>query len=139
MQLEKQVSSPELSKRLKELGVKQESHFRWYHASLIPWNVVTSHGFSNEEARERSPSAFTVAELGEMLPTYIEKDGEQLFLLSDVSPGNWGVMYAESDYNKFKVEITADTEADARARMLQYLLENGIVSAYEINEKVGSN
>lgn len=114
MQLEKQVCSLELAKKLKELGVKQESHFRWYHASLIPWNVVTSHGFSNEEARERSPSAFTVAELGELLGSNFETFfGGRLWYVTMAASGK---------------QWEAETEADARANALIYLLENKLIS-----------
>jgi hypothetical protein len=71
MKLEQQVTSLELSKQLKELGVKQESVF-W-------WNVLFNSGetelenFQRYKTSDGSPcddsiSAFTVAELGEMLP-----------------------------------------------------------------------
>src|ERR1051325_10817319 len=62
MQLEQQVCSLELAKRLRELGVKQESYFYWffeeYNHEPVGWRIQTEEG---------DYSAFTVAELGEML------------------------------------------------------------------------
>lgn len=79
MELEKQVTSLELSKRLKELGVKQESLF--YHAK-VAFKAGKGYEYHNRNrqriimkgrAKKWQPpkdfcSAFTVAELGELLP-----------------------------------------------------------------------
>lgn len=73
MKLEVQVTGLELSKQLKELGVKQESYFRWLHSDVTypagnkntRWFV--HHGLFNTEPYEKIDevcSAFTVAELG---------------------------------------------------------------------------
>lgn len=68
MLLKNQVTSLGLSKRLKELGVKQESFFWWYaHREmqtnkLIEWRIIQHNASSNE-----SCSAFTVAELLNLL------------------------------------------------------------------------
>jgi hypothetical protein len=82
--LEKQVVSLELAKRLKELGVKQESLFFWMSIKDDDgkdcWAVKygpleTFYGIPVDE----NISAFTVAELGEMLPYCIEKNGETFY------------------------------------------------------------
>lgn len=126
MKLEQQVVSLELAKRLKELGVKQESLYVYYHNGL--GDGVWKLGNWNEPipphvAEPNGPvvSAFTVAELGEMLPDgYISKRGdkhEDKWAVWDdrvVTPLSDKVMYA-------------DTEADARAKMLAYLLENKLM------------
>jgi hypothetical protein len=67
MKLEQQVTSLELSKVLKVRGLKQGSLFYWHNdASLdTDWTLITS-----EDPRVVGPikiSAFTVAELGEMV------------------------------------------------------------------------
>lgn len=63
MKLEDQVVSLELAKRLKELEVMQESLFfwcdNWVHSQDSVYHSPTS---------SETFSAFTVAELGEMLP-----------------------------------------------------------------------
>lgn len=113
MQLVDQVCSLELSKRLKELGVKQESLFCW----------TTELDLEFLPTRLRNPNicvaAFTVAELGEMLPerhrTHKEKDCWYVTthhcLRCDGHDHLW------SDKN----------EANARAKMLIYLIENKLM------------
>jgi hypothetical protein len=68
MNLEHQVCSLDLAKRLKELGVKQESHFVWIEG-------YDGHAFIRQaldwpEPNPEAISAFSVAELGDlMLPS----------------------------------------------------------------------
>lgn len=118
MKLEQQVCSLELAKRLKELGVKQESLFWWLHAEngdVVVYNVVPS-------MEKDVCCAFTVAELGEMLPKiYITwRDtlvGDEWWLCDD---------RRKSSTDTYQY---AKTEADARAKMLVYLLENKLVES----------
>lgn len=123
MNLQDQVTSLEISKRLKELGVKQESLFYWVKS----WDV--NGYFTGDEPEieyldiieqyemEKSIicSAYTVAELGEMLPSmyteiHINENKEQ----------RWDLTYK----NKFWLD---ENEANARAKMLIYLLENKLI------------
>lgn len=127
MTLENQVTSLELSKKLKDLGVKQESYFFWYGGKVLRENQLT------QELRRSAPpvSAFTVAELGEMLPWYLSTTDE--FYLSCDRPNDtdWGVEYSRDDkgdeYKLLHMEI-ANTEADARAKMLICLIENNLIT-----------
>jgi hypothetical protein len=64
MELEKQICSLELAKKLKELGVKQDSLFWWVNGR----GRMELH---DKHTDSDSVSAFTVAELGEMLPVKI--------------------------------------------------------------------
>lgn len=145
MPLEQQVCSLELAQKLKELGVKQESLFYW-HRSYNPEKKV-----ENEPYVIYSPyldeskidySAFTVAELGEMLPWSFERDNK-IFFLQQVKNGKNSPIAKEHElfYSDGKVEggevipfpcITADTEADARGKMLIYLAENGLIDPKNI-------
>jgi hypothetical protein len=117
MKLENQVVSLEYAKKLKELGVRQESLFWWVeytdgHGEKEHWAIENNHvGY------KQYISAFTVAELGEMLPMiYIPvRDGKKGWLWS----GN-----GEKNYEK--------TEADARAKMLICLLEKNLLQAKEL-------
>src|SRR5215470_19529204 len=63
MPLEQQVCSYELAKRLAELGVRQESVFWWVNKK-----VTYTGGRASHAPRHGEIAAFTVAELGEMLP-----------------------------------------------------------------------
>src|SRR5438874_1108848 len=101
MKLEQQVCSLELAKKLKELGAKQESLFYWvdlnfggargelkpypmFYQQQRPWDkgdLYSEHWLA---------SAFTVAELGEMLPAHIHiREQRPDFLLVKQSPDAW--------------------------------------------------
>src|SRR5262245_27315440 len=81
MELEKQACSVQLAQRLRELGVELESLF-WHWATdveqdgLTWWTVSDKEPRRGKRVRELSTpqhyrgklSAFTIAELGEMLP-----------------------------------------------------------------------
>jgi hypothetical protein len=97
MKLESQVTSLELSKQLKSLGVKQDSAFYWYCPSgdLTRVSLIQKENFTYSEC---TFSAFTCTELREMLPPETIRELRQ-----------------------------AETEADFRAKMLIYLINQGII------------
>jgi hypothetical protein len=120
MKLENQVTNLELSKKLKELGVKQESLFWWVGSKNDEWFVMSLRSdekdlmVGGKEGRKEGYSAFTVAELGEMLP--------KQFGTTKDHQDRWYV------YNRIGYEEQyADTEANARAKMLIYLIENKLM------------
>ena len=122
MTLEEICCSLELAKKLKELGVKQESYF-WHtvpkkNEERIYHPIVWIH---LDDATYEWYSAFTTAELGEILFNH-------LYEISTEENGN--------DFNQEKYYLStkdhgigfmADTEVNARAKMIIYLIENGIV------------
>jgi hypothetical protein len=129
MNLEQQVCSLYLAKRLKELGLKQESWFVW--ASDVE---VTDSFIVLERRRCWLPNecaAFTVAELGEMLPEFFKREPEgylDLAIRKDRRLANawWNVSYKNIDGHP--VQYSDMSEANARAKMLIYLLENRFVT-----------
>jgi hypothetical protein len=130
--LENQVCSLELSKRLKELGVKQESLFYYQNnpyndgEECIVLMITEARSINNENAIINTEcenninakiAAFIASELGELLPLFIEierdcyaDDGEYL----------WRIICCEH-------EIFDENETNARAKMLIYLLENKLM------------
>ena len=129
MKLENQVCSLELAKKLKELGVKQESFFCWAH----PWEPYTytadkSRFILTEPSKlniREGISAFNVAELGEMLP-------DQYHSWHTVGDGFTGWCCVRFSEPEFEIdehwEYGEDlTEADCRAKMLIHLIEKGII------------
>lgn len=119
MKLEQQVTSLELSKKLRELGVKQESLFVWdwsmeegVMADLIYWEKDKPN--SHKVMGGYLFSAFTVAELGEMLPSGFE--------VNKYSDGEWSCQMPCSPLNR------AMSEVDARAKFLISLLENKLIT-----------
>jgi hypothetical protein len=124
MKLENRVSNLELSRKLKELGCKQESLFYY-----DPRNGKLRYGFDSYTDKDGKMkwfiSAFTVAELGEMLPEYIEIKKIGKFLESRKYMNQWKVSYCNN--SGCFPSFNADTEADARGLMLIYLLENKLI------------
>lgn len=109
MKLENQVCSLDLAKRLKELGVKQNGLYHW-----ITYKKIKPSLCFGTPVTDRDFSAFTVAELGEMLPeTELIRDTKVL--------GQWGCDFMSH-------RTFGDTEADTRAKMLVYLLENKLIT-----------
>lgn len=132
MKLQNQVCSLKLAKKLKKLGVKQESLFWWNRTTkrLYPSKIVW--------AGSAWISAFTVAELGEMLPAIITKTMSTPFSRTDriywlgisrewnTSKGkDWTIHYTTQESKGHTLEVLYDkSEANLRAKMLIYLLEN---------------
>jgi len=134
MKLEDQVCSLELAKRLKELGVKQNSQWYWWEKDngskefVHKKEVLVELRYPKEYSLY---SAFTVAELGELLPNKITLKFDdmqyecQLFYLNTEN-GSYCSYRADMDYEP-DMEIEAcpgNTEANARAKMLIWLFEN---------------
>ena len=118
MKIENQVCSLELAKKLKELKVKQKSLY-WYVMAEDGERIESEPHYAR---LEEDISAFTVAELGEMLPITVKTTKYNLgykwqshyeLIKNDLS--------GEMEYIK---HFAAETEANARAKMLIYLLED---------------
>ena len=138
MTLENQVVSLELAQKLKELGVKQESLFYW------KFDNGTMKKFCNSDIKietevifgKRSifenlgtwdtAQAYTVAELGEMLLPNHAVDQDSFPKPHKYNERHKWITYMEND--GWESEIAEDTEANARAKMLLYLLENKLIT-----------
>jgi hypothetical protein len=134
MKLEKQVVSLELAKRLEQLGVKQESAFIWrwdtYSGSEKLYNLAIAYrehdvskgkGFSiGDDCVRQTVAGFTVAELGEMLRAALSKFGERTVL-------NISQERIRQLFHRVMNGIS-ENEAEDRAKMLVYLLENKLIT-----------
>lgn len=142
MNLEDQVCSLELAKLLKELGVKQESEYTWEHnpqknLTRLKTSGVRGcgrcgaviNGIPSPNLTTERYSAFSVAELGEMLkPVVKNRDDFNLDLPYWYDAYGKPMWQWEAGRNKDDYSDCADTEADARAKMLIYLLENKLLT-----------
>ena len=111
MKQEQQVANLELSRKLKSLGVKQESAFYYDVAGKV-------HLITDGRKSYHLTAAFTVAELGEMLPKNYSS-------IRPLEADTWHCYRYHPSQIQGSTE--AITEADARAKMLIYLIEKGIV------------
>jgi hypothetical protein len=135
MNLEKQVCTLEQAKKLKGLGVAHKSQFHHFKEKIS----FTAHG-------DDYWPAFSVAELGVMLPhpsSLNEMGGWLHNSECDTSSTDgmpWYLLW-EFDLDKENAGfgrhiISGKTEAEARAAMLIYLLENGVITADEVNQRL---
>lgn len=133
MRLEDQVSSLELSKKLKELGATQKSLFYWQKIdsadvrlrdqSSSKW--VISY-YENRYGGCETISAFNVAELGNMLP-----DNIKMIRITYTNVGCQWVLTDQEyqrDTSYTKNYITSSKEADSRAKMLIYMIEKKLIT-----------
>lgn len=116
MKLENQVVSLELAKKLKKLGVKQESVWVWAIGGdkcEDKWTLLLRD--DDSWSATEVISAFTCAELGEMLPEDIlcfkHQDGKGFFIR----------------HRTKEIYFVEDNEANARAKMLIYLIKNKLI------------
>ena len=122
MKFENQVCSLELAQKLKELGVPQESYFFWIsNDGETEWfvrNTFKHMGIAPQEI----VSAYTVAELGEMLRK------RDIYLIPVSIEGFWTGIDAKKQKPVQLGSVEELTEADARAKMLIYLLESKLIT-----------
>lgn len=139
MTLTNLVTSLEWSKKLKAAGVPQESYFWWIapeDSEKWPPKLVYKTELGayyengagvNERTFEMTPvlyAAYSVAELGEMLP-----DGYS----------SWKKPYGRDGWTcesgDEAEEVFGETEANARAAMLHFLITNGLVDVKTLQKK----
>jgi len=125
----------ELAKKMVEVGFKQTSDFYWVVEKGNTYKELSSNLFRvlNDHLEAIYPN-YTVEQLGVMLP-------ESLDLVSNPKGKSWldiskitnfkGEVVWTVGYGNMKGAIflfeTANTEADARAKMLIYLKGNGYI------------
>ena len=140
MKLDKQVVSLNLSIKLRELNVKQDSLFYYEclheHVNLAFIPTGPQVNFVNEklinDGKLKFYSAFTVAELGELIPY-------RMPLASATQPDNHlhfgkhidGFFiggYVNHDNGSLWPQFQNTNEADMRAEMLIYLIESKLLT-----------
>lgn len=137
MKIEDQLVSLEIAKKLKELGVKQESYF-YFHTCYKQekyddiWSedyhdeVTGEYGDCHKLLKSHSISAFSVAELGDILPAWVQT--KRLYDIFELGTLNW-INKCEYSWNCL---VGDKKEADARAKILIYLLENNWIKVGDL-------
>lgn len=125
MQLTEQVTSLKLSKRLKELGVKNESLFYWnlYGDGIKIWYELR---YFEQHSTPVQYSAFTASDLLEMLPYEIKKENHAYRLFIEKYCDTYVVTYSTYVIN-VDLQTPSRSLSDALAKMLIYLLENNLI------------
>lgn len=145
MKIENQVCTLEQAKRLKEIGVLQESEFYfrmgkiWHFREVTDWpnQEQLSDLLQSGQENERIFSAYTVAELGEMLPDLIEQEDKQYELVCIKEDDCWLCRYVRNNNMLDCFHYAAgETEAEARTNMLEYCIESNLTTIDQINKSI---
>lgn len=142
MNLEDIVCDLEYAKNLKDLGLNKRMLFRFHrvHNKNDDPNYPTGGMVLNDSVNSiMSPmfdptETYSVAELGEMLPDCIIKDAELYNLTFNIVDDWFEYWYAESLLGGFFITKHDKKEANARAKLLIWLIENDHVNVEELNK-----
>ena len=118
MKLKDQVCSLESAKRLKELGIEQDSIFCYFHCSDDSFELDYNTWKKTEIFPHEYISAFTVAELGEFLPP--ELDG-LYFTSFRCARNGWWCEYSDGNGASMR-SFWSKNEAECRATLLINLM-----------------
>lgn len=122
MELINQVCSLESAKKLKELGFPQSSLFYWFVDCSGREPYLVNHSqYPFKSCGCKEYSAFTTAELGELLPDTYQTSKITGALTGKVTWQCWRL------YASLRHIIYENTEAEARAKMLIHLASNGLM------------
>ena len=133
MNLEDQVCCLELSQNLKELGIKQKSQFYYIKPLIIDEEIIENPYYMIAYISQIGKiynnmiSAFTVGELLKLLPL-INVSQIKLLKCSKVEGIYYTCMSPSVDFN-----FSDNNPSNAGAKMLIYLIENGLVKVEDIN------
>jgi hypothetical protein len=146
MKLQDQFCTPEQARTLKELGIAQDNQF-FFLGDKGPWlgsaKVPDDSGEHLTKILSQRVSAFSCAELGQMLPQSIVRN-EQSFCLTQYAQ-YWkekptlNIAYHHPILGETERQVGGSTEADARAAMLISLLTAKTVSAETVNALLKGN
>lgn len=130
MEINQQVCSVDLSKRLHELGVMVDSLFIYaiWNTPVISFNAkwVPIYHLYDEELYIKMCNTYTSGELGLMLPPTI------ITIKTNLTNKPW----YSFDFNKREAPLIHEpfeSEADCRAKALIYCIENELVNVEDIN------
>lgn len=130
MKLLYQCCTLEQAKRLRELGVIQKSLFYWHNYFKVPVfgeAHAPDAGTSVCNDKQNTASAYTVAELGLLLP-----DDTRSYRLEK----SWQIYYPGENAMDLFLSEDCDTEAQIRAAHLIWLLETNAITADEVNKRL---
>lgn len=142
MKLENQVCSPKLSKKLAKLGVKQDSAFYWWTINTPKETILairssnsikdirnTGYRTTMGHKSDEYVSAFTVAELGELLPSQFDNTLPSFpwLVCTKDKTEEWEVGYCKHAEGFTDGFSSNKNEADARAGLLIFLLERNFI------------
>ncbi len=141
MKLEEQVCTFDQSVKLAELGVNLTTAFYWVANGNGQGDPVKIRLGLKEDGHQTAEScypAYTTAELGILLPYELNLEEEDLYIQGTIGNrrGEFYYIWFQSSLDNVEWElfpaIEKDTEAQARADALIWLIENNYVSVADL-------
>lgn len=130
--IEKQVCTPEQSRKLRELGVRQDSFFAWTDTGELMSAHKDPKVLQLMSMATDFSAAFNTAELGVLMPERpVDVDGVRVDLVKN-SAGD--VCFTVGSPGLIRT-VVSETEAQARAALLIYLLENKLLGIDLLTKK----
>lgn len=156
MKLENQVANPSQCKRLKEIGIVQEGQFSWLWDNHEQAHIVSTRSVESlqlladsnriisvwkERVEKGIFSAWSVAEISQMLPDLLETKNKQYELVIIKEEHNtWLCRYVRGnnllDVHPFVEPIAKKTLAEVLAEMLIHLFEINQTTINDCNERL---
>ena len=138
MKIENQVCTIDQAKKIKALGVDLKTYFSWVNNGddnpsyeVLPTLQIT------DPSKTIYPAP-TVAELGDLLPSSVSLEDEDLFIQGSLGnrKGEFHYIWFQSSLDNVEWElfpaVERDTEAEARCEALIWLLENDFVTKEDL-------
>lgn len=136
MKIEDQGCTLSQSKKLKEIGIDPNAHLYYREDSSELVMGTLAYKLAKDKVTKFFP-AFSVAELGTMLPDLIETSKQYEFVTIKEAEDVWLCLYVRGNNMLDTLcSSAAATEAQARAIMLIYLLENNIITVEDVNKRI---
>lgn len=144
MTIEDHVTNLELSQKLKELGVPQNSLFFWVDnfrgIQLAGKDNIDIEWAIHPASNRGNWSAFIASELGKMLPPLLLSisssgsscNNDYIMDICKNYENKWLIAYTKSINVPPKIAIIGDNEPNARAKMLISLIENYLVKVEDL-------
>jgi len=128
MNLSDQVTPLDLSKRLRELGVKQNSYFKLYISdkSGYAFTVSPNSVIDSQDKYSSIYSAFTASELLELLPASIPT-GAYSKGLEILKTNNFKVGYIDHTWGFGDIQFSDENLCKALAKMLIHLITSKLI------------
>ena len=124
MNLEHQVTNKDLSKRLKELGVVQDSHWIYFHNMNVDEEILILDLGHDKSVDEKYCSAFGVSELFDIIPSELMKS--QLNFSYNWKGKNFTFVFQN------KMSECSKTLVDALAKMIIFFIEQGYIKVGDL-------
>ena len=130
----KHVPSLELCQELDRLCKENnitlpETEFYWVEATISgEWYLASNADNHYSPATKGFFPAPLVSEQGEWLPEIVDDDGMDARVVCYKNDSKWTVMYGLYGMEIEVHSLSADTEANARQKMINYLIAEGLIT-----------